>query len=77
MERIKERLHQRLEALPVNLLPEVERFLDSIQLQKELKGENGATIIRLGGLWAGISCSEEDIAEARREMWGSLGEDVS
>jgi hypothetical protein len=29
----------------------------------------------LGGLWKGISISEEDIAEARREMWGSFPRD--
>ncbi len=26
----------------------------------------------LRGLWAGVSISEEDIAEARREMWGNF-----
>lgn len=26
--------------------------------------------IKLGGIWEGINISEEDIAEARREMWG-------
>jgi hypothetical protein len=28
----------------------------------------------LGGLWKGVEFSEEDIAEARREMWGTFGE---
>ncbi len=32
-------------------------------------------IVKLGGLWAGTSeITEEDIAEARREMWGHFGE---
>ncbi len=26
--------------------------------------------IKLGGIWKGLDISEEDIAEARREMWG-------
>ncbi|HID62341.1 MAG TPA: hypothetical protein EYP49_06325 [Anaerolineae bacterium] len=32
-------------------------------------------IVKLGGLWAGTpQITEEDIAEARREMWGRFGE---
>ncbi len=32
-------------------------------------------IVRLGGLWAGTpEITEEDITEARREMWGCFGE---
>jgi hypothetical protein len=26
------------------------------------------------GLWQGFTVTEEDIAEARREMWGNFGE---
>ena len=32
-------------------------------------------IVKLGGLWAGTpEVTEEDITEARREMWGDFGE---
>jgi len=32
-------------------------------------------LIQLGGLWKGLPpLTEEDIAEARREMWGTFGE---
>ena len=32
-------------------------------------------VVKLGGLWAGTpEITEEDIAEARREMWGRFGE---
>jgi len=32
-------------------------------------------IVKLGGLWAGTpEITEEDIAEARHEMWGRFGE---
>lgn len=33
-------------------------------------------IVKLGGLWEGIDITEEDIAQARREMWGKFGQDV-
>jgi antitoxin component of MazEF toxin-antitoxin module len=26
--------------------------------------------VKLGGIWRGVDITEEDIAEARREMWG-------
>jgi len=28
----------------------------------------------MGGLWEGMTISDEDIADVRREMWGSFGE---
>lgn len=28
--------------------------------------------VKLGGLWKGIDITEEDIVEARREMWGEM-----
>ena len=32
-------------------------------------------IVKLGGLWAGTpEITEQDIAEARRDMWGHLGD---
>ena len=32
-------------------------------------------IVKLGGLWAGTpEITEQDIAEARRDMWGRLGD---
>lgn len=32
-------------------------------------------VVKLGGLWAGTpEITEEDITEARREMWASFGE---
>ncbi|RLT44676.1 MAG: hypothetical protein DWI57_02795 [Chloroflexi bacterium] len=31
--------------------------------------------VSLHGLWKGVSISEEDIAEARQEMWGNFPRD--
>jgi len=33
--------------------------------------------VALGGLWAGVTITDEDIAEVRREMWGRFGADAS
>jgi len=30
--------------------------------------------VALGGLWEGITITDEDIAEVRREMWSNFGE---
>ena len=32
--------------------------------------------IRLGGLWSGLQFSEEEIDQARRELWGDLEREV-
>jgi hypothetical protein len=32
--------------------------------------------VRLGGLWNGLTISEADIADARKEMWGKFGDRV-
>jgi hypothetical protein len=59
-------------------LPEEQRaeFLKWAEYLKE--GHETRTPLRsLEGLWAdsGISISEEDVTEARREMWGRFGTD--
>jgi hypothetical protein len=32
-------------------------------------------VVKLGGLWMGIDFSEDEIAQARHEVWESLGRD--
>ena len=61
-----------LEALPPETLPELKAFMEFLRFKAE-KGTN--RFIKLGGLWEGLPLVDEaDIAEARREMWGSFGE---
>jgi hypothetical protein len=42
------------------------------QIEYELKATRPAPRKPLRGLWQGLDITEEDIAEARREMWGNF-----
>lgn len=71
---IEQQVLEKLRDLPPEKQKEVLEFVDS------LKKENGPkTPLRsLRGLWAdlNIHITEEDIAEARREMWGNFPRDI-
>jgi hypothetical protein len=66
---LEQQILERVRGLPPELQQQVLDFADSVR-------ERAATGPRrkLKGLWAdlGISVSEEDIAEARREIWGDF-----
>lgn len=63
-----------LKSLPEDSLRQVWDYIETIRHQK--KRPDSTHIIKLGGLFAeyGVDISEDDIAEARRDMWGNLGE---
>jgi len=65
---IPEQVLDKLRGLPPAKQKAVLEFVDSLQ-----EG-NGAPLKSLEGLWAeyDIEIKEEDIAEARKEMWGSF-----
>lgn len=69
-EQIEQTVLTKLRALPPDKQQEV---LDFVEF---LEQKNGAKPPRrsLKGLWAdlGVEITEEDIAEARREMWGNF-----
>jgi hypothetical protein len=71
---IEEKVLEKLRDLPPEKQKEVLDFVDF------LKGKNGPKTPRrsLRGLWAdlNIQITEEDIAEARREMWGNFPRDI-
>jgi hypothetical protein len=71
---IEEQLLEKLRNLPPEKKREVLEFVDS------LKQHDGAKTSRpsLRGLWAdlNITITEEDIAEARREMWSNFPSDI-
>jgi len=51
----------------------VEHILDD--LARQFPSEAKATPLRsLYGLWRGFTITDEDITQARREMWGTLAE---
>jgi hypothetical protein len=72
---IEEQVLEKLRELPPEKQREVLDFVD------RLKTENGEKkpLPSLRGLWAGmnIDITDEDIAEARREMWGNFPRDIS
>ena len=72
---IEEQVLQKLRNLPPEKQKEVLGFVDS------LNEKNGTTERRrsLRGLWKdlNIQITEEDITQARREMWGSFPRDIS
>ena len=42
------------------------------QIQRELRSASGKPRKSLLGLWKGLDITEEDIEQARREMWGNF-----
>jgi predicted Zn-dependent protease with MMP-like domain len=69
---VKEQVLEALDTLPEEALEEVAVFVD--YLQYKLKHRTLYKPIALGGLWAGVTIAEEDIAAVRQEMWGDFGE---
>lgn len=67
---IEESILEKLRTLPPEKQQEVLRFVES--LRRETMSKRPRRSAR--GLWAdlGVDLTEEDIAEARREMWGSF-----
>ena len=64
----KERIIPMLDELPPESLREVQQFLEFLRFKsRELAREPA---VALGGLLSGYRFTEENIAQARREMWG-------
>lgn len=56
-----------LEGLPPESLPELQAFIEFLRFKSEKEPKK---LIQLGGLWKDLPpATEENIAEARREMW--------
>lgn len=70
---IAESILATVQALPPERQQEVLDFAQFLHARVRPR----AARTNLEGLWAGmgVSISEEDIAEARREMWGRFAED--
>jgi len=72
-----------LDVLPEEAMTEVVTFLDYLQYKLELHstGADGPLSqqtpykpVALGGLWEGVTITDEDIAQVRHEIWGEFGE---
>jgi hypothetical protein len=70
---IEEIVLQKLRELPPEKQKDVLGFVESLKKNDEPR----RPLRSLEGLWAdvGIDITEEDIAEARREMWGNFPRD--
>ena len=61
-----------LDDLPAASLETLAEFTSFLQAKS--REHVRPRIVRLGGLWSGVpTITSDDIAEAREEMWGSLG----
>jgi hypothetical protein len=71
---VEEQVLEKLRSLPPQKQKEVLDFVIHLRAGSEKKNRPS-----LKGLWAdlNVKISEGDIAEARREMWGSFPRDVS
>ena len=72
---VKERIVAELNQLPEEALREVAMFVEYQRYKINQEQEDPPhKPIALGGLWKGVKITEEDIAEARKEMWGNFGD---
>lgn len=75
---VKQHIYQTLEALPLGSLNEVAEFLEYLTFKAKTRQPGlEKRPVKLEGLWKHIpDITEEEIAEARQEMWGSLSRDL-
>lgn len=68
----KEEIIEAINELPPEQLSDLSDFIEFLQFKAEREPQR---LIRLGGLWKDFPpITEEDIVEARAEMWGQFGE---
>jgi hypothetical protein len=71
---IEEQVAEKMRDLPPEKQKEVLDFVDSLKENKGTKKPRRSLL----GLWKDLNVhlTEEDIAEARREMWGNFPRDI-
>lgn len=71
---VEEQVLEKLRALPPQKQKEVLAFVSLLRERSEQKERRS-----LRGLWAdlNVKVTENDISDARREMWGNFPRDVS
>jgi hypothetical protein len=72
---ITELVAEKLRQLPAEKQQEVLNYVESLSKDKG----SGNRLTSLEGIWAhlGFNITADDIAEARREMWGKFPRDIS
>ena len=80
---LKQQMVTVLDTLPEETLTEVATFLDYLQYKLERhptdtdappSQQTPYKPVALGGLWEGLTITDEDITQVRREMWSNFGE---
>ena len=73
---IEEAVVEQLKALPPDKQHEVLEFVKTLRIQGTGDHTPSKSLL---GLWADfdVKVTEEDIAEARREMWGNFPRDIN
>lgn len=71
-----ERLRQVKQLPPREQLLFAEQVLTGLVQQMPIK-QQPKPLQSVLGLWQGFTVTEEDIAEARRELWGNWGSEIS
>lgn len=72
---LKQQVLDGIDSLPEEALAEVATFAEYQRYKLErARGVPPAKPMGLGGLWKGLRITEQDIDEARRELWGRFGE---
>jgi len=68
-------MYQELISLSDDSLAEIWQFIEFVKYKKQQVIQESPTI-KLGGLWRdyNVDITENDILQARREMWSHLGE---
>lgn len=68
-------MYQELISLSDDSLAEIWQFIEFVKYKKQQVIQESSAI-KLGGLWSdyNVDITENDIKEARHEMWGHLGE---
>lgn len=68
----KEDIIDKLDELSPENLAELQAFIEFLRFKSDKEPKQ---VIKLGGLWKDMPpVTEEEIAEARREIWGNFGE---
>ncbi len=67
---LEQALAAALSLTPLDKVRLVEQIMAT--LERDLSPSDKSPKRSLYGLWQGISTSEEDIAQARKEMWGNF-----
>lgn len=73
---LKQQISKVLDTLPEDKLSEVALFLEYLQYKQGHKSAQRTpyTPVVMGNLWAGVTITDDDIAEVRRDMWQGFGE---